>query len=127
MNRRLKTAAFFLVLLIGGGWSLVYISSAYVGALRRKKEVMLQQNLWTMRKAIDFYANDKGKCPQSFDELVGAGYLRGIPADPFTGSNKTWTIEREKASSVPNTAPGIVEVRSAAAGADRSGKPYNQY
>jgi general secretion pathway protein G len=127
MKRRLKIAAFFLVLLIGGGVCAVYIYNAYVGSLRRAKEVVLQQNLWMMRKAVDFYANDKGKRPQSFGELVSAGYLREIPADPFTGSNQTWIIEREKESSVPNTPSGIIDVHSATPGADKSGKLYNQY
>jgi general secretion pathway protein G len=109
MERRLKIAAFSLVLLISGGVCAVYIH-AYVVALRRAKEVALQQNLWTIRKAVDFYANDRGKRPQSFDEVVGAGYLREIPADPLTGSNRTWVIEREKEISIPNTQPGIIGV-----------------
>jgi general secretion pathway protein G len=127
MKRRLKIAPFFLVLLIGGGVCAVYIYNAYLVPFRRAKEVVLRQNLWTMRKAVDFYANDKGKRPQSFGELVSAGYLREIPADPFTGSNQTWIIEREKESSVPNTPPGIIDVHSATAGADKNGKLYNQY
>src|SRR5262249_42516781 len=113
---------------IGGGVFTFFTTySAYLGHLRRVKEVVLQQNLYTMRKAVEFYADDKAKSPQSLDELVRAGYLREIPADPLTGSNKTWTIEREKESSVPNTNHGIVDIRSAATGADKDGKPYNQY
>src|SRR5262245_6285542 len=127
MKRRLKIAAFFLVLLIGGGVCAVYIYNVYVGSLRRAKEGALQQNLWTMRKAVDFYANDKGKRPLSLDELVSAGYLREIPADPFTRSNRTWTIEREKESSAPNTPAGIIDVHSGAAGADKNGMGYNRY
>ena len=128
MKRWMKVIVFFLLfLLIAGGALTVLTYNRYAGHVERANEVMLQQNLWTMRKAVEFYANDKGKRPQSFDELVSAGYLREIPADPFTGSNKTWTIEREKESSVPNTQPGIAEIRSAAAGADKDGKPYTQY
>jgi len=59
--------------------------------------------------------------------LISAGYLREIPIDPVAKSNQTWIIEREKESSVPNTKPGIIDVRSAAAGADKNGKPYNEY
>ncbi|MCI0390035.1 MAG: hypothetical protein MOB07_14895 [Acidobacteria bacterium] len=94
---------------------------------KRSKEVVLLQSVWTMRRAIDFYVGDKGKRPQSLDELVSAGYLREIPADPFTGSNQTWIIEREKEPSVPSTQPGIIDARSAATGADKNGKPYNEY
>src|SRR5262245_40658552 len=94
---------------------------------KRSKEVALQQYLWTMRRAIEFYANDKGKRPQSLNELVSAGYLREIPKDPFTLSDKTWSIEMEKESSDPNTPPGIIEIRSGATGADKDGKLYNRY
>jgi general secretion pathway protein G len=80
-----------------------------------------------MRRAIDFYRQDREKPPQSSQELIDSGYLREIPADPLTGSNQTWIIEREKEPSVPNTHPGIIDVRSAAAGADKNGKPYNEY
>jgi len=125
----LKVIAFFLlILLIGGGVFTFFTTySAYLGHKRRVEEVMLQQNLYTMRKAVEFYADDKGKRPQSLDELVSAGYLREIPADPLTGSNKTWTIEREKESSVPYANHGIVDIRSGAPGADKYGKHYNQY
>jgi len=94
---------------------------------KRSKEVLLQQDLWTMRRAIEFYANDRGKKPQSLNELVDAGYLREIPQDPFTRLDKTWATEMEKESSVPNTPPGIIDVHSSAAGADKKGKPYNRY
>ena len=121
MKRILITSAIVLLTLfvIGGCGILEHY--------KRSKEVVLTQSLWTMRRAIDFYVNDKGKRPLSLDELVSAGYLREIPADPFTGSNKTWIIEREKESSVPNANPGIIDLRSAAAGADKNGKPYNEY
>jgi len=120
----LKGIAFFLLfLLIVGG---VFMAPKF-GRVRRSKEVVLQQNLWTIRRAIEFYASDKGKRPQSFDDLVSAGYLREIPADPFAGSNKTWIIEREKESSAPSANPGIIDVRSGATGADKDGKPYNKY
>ncbi|HEU0175916.1 MAG TPA: type II secretion system protein G [Blastocatellia bacterium] len=99
----------------------------YLNHYKRSKEITLQQYLWTMRRAIDFYVKDKGKRPQSLNDLVSDGYLREIPTDPFTRSNKTWAIEREKESSVPNTPAGIIDVRSAADGADKDGKPYNRY
>lgn len=122
MKRWLKVVAFFLLfLLIVGG----VFTARHVGHVRRSKEVELQQNLWAMRHAIDFYWQDKEKPPQSLQELVDSGYLREIPADPLTRSNQTWIVERKKDS--PNTPSGIVNVISAAAGADKNGKPYNQY
>jgi general secretion pathway protein G len=99
----------------------------YLSHHKRSKEVALQQSLWSLRRAIEFYANDKGKRPQSLNELVSAGYLREIPTGPLTRSDKTWSIETEKESSAPNTPPGIIDVRSGATGADKDGKPYNRY
>jgi general secretion pathway protein G len=132
MKRWLKVLAFFLLLflIVGGvfaGFFVRFTYSKYREHVIRAKEVALFQNLWTMRKAVEFYASDKEKRPQSLEELVSAGYLREIPADPFTGSNKTWIVEREKEPSAPSTPSGIINMRSAAAGADTNGKPYNQY
>ena len=121
MKRILITASIVLLSLFAVGGCCI------LDHYKRSKEVLLMQSVWTMRRAMDFYVNDKGKRPLSLDELVSTGYLREVPADPFTGSNKTWTIEREKESLVLNTAPGIVDVRSSAAGADKDGKPYNRY
>src|SRR5262245_13576867 len=120
----MKTVAIYLILLIGSSVVTVEIYSRYVPALRRAKDVALQQNLWTMRRSIDFYWQDRERPPQSLDELISAGYLREIPIDPVTKSNQTWIIEREKEYSVPNAQPGIIDVRSGAAGADKNGKPY---
>jgi general secretion pathway protein G len=128
MKRWLKVPALFTLLLLTlGGVFAVFIYSKCLGPLRGAKEAVLRQNLWVMRRAAEFYANDKGRRPQSLDELVSAGYLREIPADPFTGSNKTWSIEREKGPSAPNTPTGVFDVHSGAAGADKNGKSYNRY
>ena len=44
-----------------------------------------------MRSLIDQFAADKGRLPQSLDELVSEGYMREVPVDPFTGQ-KEWAI-----------------------------------
>lgn len=120
-------AFLLLLLLVIGGVPSYIVCSKHGAHLSRAKEVVLQQNLWTMRRAIDFYWQDKNRPPQSLQELVNTGYLRQIPDDPVTKSNQTWVIEREKEPSAPNTPTGIIDVRSGAAGADGYGKPYNQY
>jgi general secretion pathway protein G len=102
--------------------------SRYIDRPIKSKEVVLMQGLWTMRRAIDFYWQDKERPPQSLQELVRAGYLREIPADPFTKSTQTWVIEREKeADAASEGTPGVSDVHSGAAGADRDGKAYNRY
>src|SRR5262249_50124619 len=55
----------------------------FITHLQRAKEVTLQTNLWTMRRAIDFYWQDKEKPPANLQELVSAGYLREVPKDPI--------------------------------------------
>src|SRR5258706_11016509 len=51
----------------------------YMAHLRRAKEVVLQQDLWAMNRAIDFYTTDKEKPPASLEDVKSAGYLREIP------------------------------------------------
>ncbi len=57
----------------------------YNNTIRRSKESVLKNNLFTLRTVIDNYTYDKQKAPQSLQDLVTAGYLRAIPIDPMTG------------------------------------------
>jgi general secretion pathway protein G len=50
----------------------------------RARETVLLEDLYQMRNSIDAFYADKGKYPESLDELVENKYLRGIPRDPFT-------------------------------------------
>ena len=85
----------------------------YQKSLIRTKESLLKNNLFTMRTVIDEYTFDKQKAPQTLDDLVNDGYLRGIPVDPITGNSQTWRVIMEDAiSSVNQTQPGIFDVRS---------------
>ena len=100
----------------------------YLAYLRRAKEVVLQQNLWTMRRAIDFYTTDKEKAPGSLQELVDAGYIREIPKDPMCPDDCQWLTEAPKTTSDDlNSSGGIGNVRSAAPGVDSNKKPYSEY
>lgn len=56
----------------------------YMNIVERARETVLRQNLFTIRDVIDQYYADKGKYPDSIEELVSGGYLRHIPIDPFT-------------------------------------------
>src|SRR5262245_41021544 len=47
----------------------------YQKTIMHARETMLRFDLDTMRKLIDQYAADKGKLPQSLDELVTSGYM----------------------------------------------------
>lgn len=50
----------------------------------RARETVLLEDLYQMRNSIDAFFADKGRYPESLDELVENKYLRGIPRDPFT-------------------------------------------
>src|SRR5215831_19349753 len=64
-------------------------------SIQRAKERVLQEDLYSMRQAIDQYTQDKNDAPVSLEDLVRAGYLRNIPADPMTGSRLTWKVIQE--------------------------------
>jgi general secretion pathway protein G len=88
----------------------------YMAALDRGREQVLQQNLTTMREAIDKFYGDRGRYPDKLEDLVTHRYLRAIPADPFTEA-ATWVVvapkELEKG--------GVIDIRST--GQDRNGQP----
>src|ERR1700722_1285840 len=73
---------------------LILISIAvpnYVTSVKRARESVLRQDLFTMRSVISQYTLDKQKMPQSADDLVQANYLKQIPIDPTTReANWTW-------------------------------------
>ena len=52
----------------------------------RAREAVIRADLYQMRSCIDQHLADKGYYPESLDALVEAGYLRGLPADPFSGT-----------------------------------------
>jgi general secretion pathway protein G len=97
----------------------------YMAHLHRAREVVLQQNLWTMRRAIDYYTTDKEKPPSTLQDLVTSGYLREIPKDPVC-NQCTWT-EIPTPQGDSNTQGGIGDVKSSAEGVDSAGKAYTDY
>jgi general secretion pathway protein G len=94
-------------------------------SFKRAKEVVLQQNLWTMRRAIDSHWQDKERPPANLQELVSAGYLREIPKDPVCDDCQ-WTEVPAPADDL-SSAGGIGDVKSSSPGEDTNGKPYADY
>lgn len=100
----------------------------YVVFVRHAKEAVLRQDLETMRKAIDSYTVDKGKAPQSLDDLVQAGYLKSIPVDPMTRSTDTWmTDTSDTLTDINETEGGIDNVHSGAQEVSTEGSSYNTW
>jgi general secretion pathway protein G len=101
---------------------------AYQQSVIRAKEAVLRQDLKTMRDQIDNYTMDKEKAPQSLQDLVDAGYLRGIPKDPFTNSSDTWQTESsDTLQSLDQTEPGITDVHSGSSATGSDGTAYNTW
>ncbi len=100
----------------------------YQKSVLRAKEAVLKNNLFTLRTVIDEYTYDKGKAPQTLQDLVAEGYLRKIPDDPITGSDQTWKIIMEDAlTSVNQMEPGIFDVRSGSDKISLEGTPYSEW
>jgi general secretion pathway protein G len=93
------------------------------------KEATLREDLYTMRKMIDQYAADKGKLPQSLDDLKTAGYIHDIPDDPMTEDRgNDWQLEPGDDPSSNDNSQGIVNVHSASSDLDSLGeKPYSEW
>ncbi|MDE3137357.1 MAG: type II secretion system protein [Acidobacteriota bacterium] len=85
----------------------------YEMSITRAKEAALAQDLSVMRRAIDQYTIDKQAPPQSLDDLVNSGYIRGIPVDPFTRKPDWQTSEDSVVLTPEQTQFGITNVHSA--------------
>ena len=94
---------------------------SYQSSVVKAKEAALRQDLSTIRDVLDQHKADQGKYPPSLSALMGAGYLRGIPKDPFTGATTTW---QEISDPVEG---GVVDVFSGAELVGTNGTPYNRW
>jgi general secretion pathway protein G len=94
----------------------------YFNSLQKSKETALLASLNTMRDAIDQFAADKGRYPDSLAELASQRYVREIPEDPLSGSRETWV---ELPPPTDMQASGRVwDVKSGAAGRSADGRLY---
>jgi general secretion pathway protein G len=100
----------------------------YQKSIIRSKESVLRNNLFTLRTVIDEFTMDKGKAPQTLQDLVSEGYLRSVPVDPLTGSDQDWKVVMEDAmTSVSQSEPGIFDVRSGSDKTSLEGTPYSEW
>ena len=54
----------------------------YMATLERGREQVLQSNLAALREAIDKFHGDRGRYPDTLEDLVTQRYLRELEADP---------------------------------------------
>jgi general secretion pathway protein G len=91
------------------------------------RETVLKNDLFVLRRCIDSYTMDKGKAPQSLDELVSAGYLRSLPQDPITKAQDWVPVQDDSLMSADQSEPGISDVHSAAQGTASDGTAYSSW
>ena len=90
------------------------------------RETVLKDDLHKMRELLDQYAADKGKLPQSLDDLVTAGYMRELPKDPIT-DNKDWVIATGDDPYSTQGGTGVTDVHSASGDVSSEGTPYSEW
>jgi len=116
----LMIAMFILIILLS------VALPTYQRSVQHAKETVLKENLWQMRRAIDQYASDKGKLPQSLDSLIEGKYLREMPVDPVLDKAEWESVMGEDPLS-SNGEQGLINVKSLAEGTDADGKAYSEY
>ena len=120
VNKRGFTLIELLVVL-----ALVSILAAMVSpmvskSVPRAKESALRENLFVLRKTLDDYYADKGRYPQSLDQLEEEHYVRKIPVDPITEGE--WDIVYS--DSEPR---GIVDLHSKSKAVANDGTTYESW
>lgn len=98
----------------------------YQKTIMHTREAVLKDDLRKMRGLIDQFAADKGRLPQSLDELVSEGYMREVPVDPFTG-NKDWAITTGEDPNSLEGQTGVTDVHSSSAEVSSEGTPYSEW
>src|SRR6267143_2160817 len=94
----------------------------YQKTIMHARETVLRDDLFKMRSLIDQYAADKGKLPQTLDDLITAGYMREVPKDPIT-DNKDWNIVTGDDPYSTQGGTGITDVHSASGDVSSEGTP----
>ena len=110
-------------LLVAATW----LAGCDTGWFLKDKEIILKNDLFTLRNSIDEYTYDKKKAPQSLDDLVREGYLKQIPTDPITG-RADWNPTME--ADVQNSQGyeiGIVDIHSSSDQLSSEGPPYSTW
>ncbi|MDR7335193.1 prepilin-type N-terminal cleavage/methylation domain-containing protein [Roseateles asaccharophilus] len=98
------------------------VAPRYFNSLQKSKETALLHSLTTMRDAIDQFAADKRRYPDSLQELADARYIRELPEDPLTGARDSW-VELPPPADM-QVSGNVWDVRSGAAGRSADGRLY---
>ena len=129
-GRRRREAAFTLLELMIV-ISIIIILAAitlpqYQKTILHTRETVLRDDLRKMRSLIDQFAADKGRLPQSLEEIASEGYMREVPTDPFTGQ-KDWAITTGEDPNSLEGQQGMTDVHSSSADVSSEGTPYSEW
>ena len=127
-----STAGFTLIELLVVVTLIVVLAgigiATYATSIQRAKEAVLKEDLFRLRDAISQYQADKDNYPADLPSLVTNGYIRRVPADPFTKSVDTWqTIASDPDPANPGVAIGIEDITSGAGGVSLDGSRYAEW
>jgi general secretion pathway protein G len=98
----------------------------YQKTILHARETVLRDDLFKMRSLLDQYAADKGKLPQSLDDLVSSGYVRELPVDPTSGQ-KDWTTTTGDDPNSSEGGQGVTDVHSSSADVSSDGTRYSEW
>jgi len=99
---------------------------SYKTAVRKSREAALKENLYNIRSVLDQYYADNGKYPDTLDDVVTKGYMRGVPVDPMTNTNQWQTVPFES-NNPDEPSGGIYDIHSSSSVVGLNGKPYNEW
>ena len=95
----------------------------YFGHIDKSREVILKQDLAVMRDAIDKFYGDKGRYPESLEELASSRYIRAVPVDPITEEPNAWVIVSPPA----DESGAVYDVKSSAPGTGKDGTAFAEW
>jgi general secretion pathway protein G len=98
----------------------------YQKTIMHARETVLRDDLFNLRKLLDQYAADKGKLPQSLDDLATEHYLREVPKDPIT-DNKDWNVVTGEDPYSTQGNSGVIDVHSSSPDTSTEGTPYSEW
>ena len=98
----------------------------YQKSILAAREAVLREDLFSFRKLLDQYAADKGKLPQSLDELISEHYMRELPVDPITGQ-KDWQVVTGEDPNSTSGEQGVIDVKSSSGDTSSEGTPYSEW
>ena len=99
----------------------------YRSAITRSREAVLKEDLFRMRDAIDQYYADKQQYPSALETLVSEGYLRAVPAEPFTNSSESWQPILAELDPADPFSQGIFDVKTTYEGVALDGTLYSEW